>query len=181
MNVKRIAVAGLVAAGVVASGTVLASPASADTTSYLPGSGNWPVLRQGQTSENVRALQWFLSCEGYDQPAPSHFGPKTRANVHAFQQRYLTSQDGNVGAHTWRALLTTHTAPVGYGQRNNCVKGLQVLLNKWRYSDDLPISGYHGPRTKKKLIRFQSGHGLPATGTVDLRTYQKLTYTPAGK
>ncbi|QXJ24325.1 peptidoglycan-binding protein [Actinomadura graeca] len=179
MNLKRIAIAGTVAAAVVAGGTALAAPASADTTSYAAPYGYWPVLRQGQTSENVRALQWFLSCDGYDQPAPSHFGPKTRANVVAFQQRYLTSFDGNVGAQTWRALLT-HAAPTGYGQKNNCVKALQVLLNKWRYSDDLPITGYHGPRTKQKLIRFQSGHGLPATGTPDLRTYHKLIATASG-
>lgn len=179
MNFTRITVAGLVAAGVVASGAALASPASADTATYSPTTGYWPVLKQGQVSENVRALQWFLSCDGYDQPTPSHFGPKTRANVHAFQLRYLTSQDGNVGAYTWQALVT-HAAPTGYGQKNNCVKALQVLLNKWRYNDDLPITGLHAKRTRAKLLRFQSAHGLPANGYPDVRTYHKLIATPAG-
>ncbi|MFD0685209.1 peptidoglycan-binding domain-containing protein [Actinomadura fibrosa] len=181
MKFTRIAATGLAAAGLVAGGAVLASPASADTASTSPNGAYWPVLRQGQTSENVRALQWFLSCEGYEQPAPSHYGPKTTANVHAFQLRFLTwGRDGNVGAYTWRALLGDIPS-TGYGQRGDCVKGLQVLLNKWRYNDDLPISGYHGSRTKAKLVRFQGAHGLPANGVVDLRTYQKLIATPAGR
>ncbi|WP_131741144.1 peptidoglycan-binding domain-containing protein [Actinomadura roseirufa] len=180
MNVKRLTITGLVAAGVLASGTALASPASADTRTYAPGSGVWPVLRQGQTSENVRAAQWFLNCEGHRVATPSHFGPKTRAAVLAFQRNYLPwGADGNVGAYTWQSFVY-HAAPTGYGQRNDCVKALQVLLNKWRYSDDLPITGYHGARTKKKLIRFQANHGLSATGVPDIRTYNKLVSTPAG-
>jgi peptidoglycan hydrolase-like protein with peptidoglycan-binding domain len=180
MNLKRIVIAGTAAAGILAGGAMVATPASADTRPYHPVSGYWPVLKPGHKSENVRALQWLLSCHGYHQPAPSHYGPKTTANVKAFQLRYLNEQDGNTGALTWHAIVKS--APyAGYGQRNHCVKALQVLLNKWKYNDDLPITGYHGDRTKRKLHRFQAAHGIQANGAVDVRTYHKLVSTPAGK
>jgi len=184
MNLKRIAIAGLATAGIVAGGAMLgSSPASADTVPADPTYGSWPVLKQGQTSENVRALQWFLNCETFKVKTPSHFGPATYAQVKNFQAHAEMSDvpDGNVGAHTWLALTEKFSKPMDYGNRNDCVKAVQVLLNKWRYNDDLPITGYHGDRTKNKILRFQDAHGLPANGKVDTRTLHKLISTPAGK
>lgn len=180
MNIRRMAVAGLASVGIMMGGAALASPASADTNSHAANGYWWPVLQQGQTSENVRALQWLLNCHGEKVAVPSHFGPKTYAAVKHYQFKAGNKPDGIVGAETWTSL--TGRAPLGYGvPLNDCVKGLQVALNKWRYNDDLPISGYFGNRTKAKLGKFQSSHGLSVTYIADLQTWNKLIATPAGK
>ncbi|TYK53287.1 peptidoglycan-binding protein [Actinomadura decatromicini] len=178
MNVTRIAVAGLAAGSMVLGGVVLASPASADPEPTYKGL-TWPVLRQGQTSENVRALQWLLNCHGDKVAVPSHFGPKTYAAVRSFQYKNGNKVDGIVGASTWLSL--TGKGGFSYGERNDCVKGLQVALNKWRYNDDLPITGYFGPRTRTKLNKFQRAHALPVHAYADPKDWNKLVSTPAGK
>ncbi|MGI5164053.1 peptidoglycan-binding domain-containing protein [Spirillospora sp. CA-253888] len=179
MHVKRLAIAGLTA-GMVVGGTALAPAASADPTPSDQHYGSWPVLKRGHKNEEVRALQWFLNCTGHRLDTPSVFGPKTHVAVRTFQARHVAPADGIVGARTWLTLLS-RDLPAGHTQRNDCVKALQVLLNKWRYNDDLPITGYHGDRTRKKLLRFQREHGLPAHGDADTPTYHKLLATPAGK
>ncbi|RAY16969.1 hypothetical protein DPM19_02050 [Actinomadura craniellae] len=181
MNLARMAVTALATVGITMSGVALAGPASADPDPYSQALGlSWPTLKRGQISEEVRTLQWLLNCHGKKVAVPSHFGPKTHAAVYAFQAELSDRPDGVVGTATW-ALLVGKGSIVYAGTGNDCVRALQVALNKWRYDDDLPITGYLGPRTKAKLHRFQSAHGLPSTPEPDVRTWNKLIATPAGK
>src|SRR5207244_3373138 len=96
---------------------------------------------------------------------PSHFGPATAHQVRAYQIKYgLMPFDGNVGARTWTSILTN--SQVRYGDRNDCVKGFQVALNKFRGADhvsDLPITGYFGPKTKAAYKAFLHNPGEPGT------------------
>ncbi|MFG2003690.1 peptidoglycan-binding protein [Spirillospora sp. NPDC048911] len=181
MKIKRVAIAGLAAAGIVVGGTAI--PASADTHPYSNnGLGPHPILRYGQVNENVRALQWMLNCEGHTLKTPSRFGPQTLQAVKNLQAKHHVDQgaDGNVGAATWHSLYMS-SASTRHGSKNDCVKAVQVLLNKWKYNDDLPITGYQGDRTTRKLQRFQKEHGQAATGYADHDTFHKLIYIPAGK
>ncbi|MGK5550726.1 peptidoglycan-binding domain-containing protein [Actinomadura kijaniata] len=184
MNIQRVAAAGLAAAGVTLGAAAVATPASADTARYAEGTtlGPWPVLSEPQRGEEVRALQWFLNCEGQPIEVPGRYGPKTWHHIRTLQQRHQVKggPDGNTGAYTWLVVLQ-RARPVNRGQSNDCVKALQVLLNKWRYNDDLPITGQHRERTQRKLQRFQQAHRLPVTGTVDTRTWHALLATPAGR
>lgn len=184
MNVKRVMIAGLAAAGVVTGGAVVTSPASADTQTSYEGFSVRKVLRYGQKGEEIRALQWMLNCEGFPVGRPpGNFGSKTRQQVKALQTKrnIMQGPDGNVGAATWHSLYQ-HAKPMNHGQRNNdCVRALQVLLNKWNYGGKLPISGNHLNETRKKLMRFQREHGMDATGEVNALTFNKLVDTPAGQ
>jgi peptidoglycan hydrolase-like protein with peptidoglycan-binding domain len=178
MNIKRIAVIGLAAGTLGLGGTAVAGPASADTAPHLPGHAEYfPVLRQGETSEEVRALQWLLNCKGIHVAVPSHFGPRTYAAVRAYQSSHGLYADGNVGAATWTDLLSR--SQVRYGDRNDCVKAAQVLLNKYagHYgAADLPISGYFGPRTRALLHRVQADAHVPAADIITVHTWSILLF-----
>ena len=54
----------------------------------------------------------------------------------------------------------------------HAVKALQALLNC--HGQHLDEDGIFGPMTQTSLIIFQDDVGLPATGTADLLTWEKL-------
>lgn len=178
MNIKRMTATGLVAGALALGGMAVATPASADTAPSLPGHPeSFPVLKQGETSEQVRALQWLLNCKGIKVAVPSHFGPKTYAAVRTYQAAHKLYVDGNVGAATWTDLLSR--SQVRYGDRNDCVKAAQVLLNKYRpiyHFADLPISGYFGPKTRDALHKVQAGSHVPVTDSISVTTWSILLF-----
>ncbi|MGM8888076.1 peptidoglycan-binding protein, partial [Psychrobacter sp. 1U2] len=58
---------------------------------------------------------------------------------------------------------------------------MQALLD-WNYASPGPIDGGWGMNSKKALINFQTMKGLPATGTMDQKTWDALTKNiPANK
>lgn len=72
-----------------------------------------PTLKQGATGENVRTIQACLSARGFPTSIDGDFGPVTDTNVRRFQVvRNVTNSvangngDGQVGQHTWIALVT---------------------------------------------------------------------------
>jgi hypothetical protein len=86
-----------------------------------PPTNNWtenmiaalPTLKQGATGENVKTIQGCLSARGYATTIDGNFGPITDSNVRRFQvDRRVTNSvanghgDGQVGQHTWTALVT---------------------------------------------------------------------------
>ena len=178
MKIKRIAVTGLVVGALGMGGAALAGPASADTAPSLPGHAeSFPVLQQGQTSEEVRALQWLLNCKGIRLSVPSHFGPRTYSAVRTYQSAHRLYADGAVGAATWTDLLSR--AQVRYGDRNDCVKAAQVLLNKYHrpyHFADLPISGYFGPSTRSALHTVQARDHVAPTDTITVTTWSILLF-----
>ena len=76
-------------------------PKKADTDyawkQFLQGSN---VLKQGQDSMAVKALQVKLNALGYDLEADGDFGPGTHRAVKTFQAEYGLSIDGIVGPAT---------------------------------------------------------------------------------
>ncbi len=82
------------------------------------------VLREGVSSENVRALQQYLTyISQYDsniQPVSDtgYFGPLTKAAVQAFQREYGLTPNGQVGAVTWDAISGVYSEmKCGSGKR----------------------------------------------------------------
>jgi peptidoglycan hydrolase-like protein with peptidoglycan-binding domain len=87
-----------------------------------------------------------------------------------------------VGATTWNDLLSR--SQVRYGDRNDCVKALQVQLNTYRedtHTGDLPITGYFGPKTRTALHNFQVWRHRPSTDTVDVATWHTLLTSGVGE
>lgn len=63
-----------------------------------------PVLRRGLTGKDVETLQRALAKAGYPVSIDGDFGPGTELAVRHFQQKKKLTDDGIVGAATWRAL-----------------------------------------------------------------------------
>ena len=70
--------------------------------------GDAPLLRQGATGDEVRALQSVLGRLGYEPGSPllidGRFGPATATAVRDFQLAHGLAPDRVVGARTWAAL-----------------------------------------------------------------------------
>ncbi|KAB2352276.1 peptidoglycan-binding domain-containing protein [Actinomadura rudentiformis] len=177
-------IAGLAAAGIVVGGAAMASPASADTqTTTVGGYGPHQVLRQGDKGNEVLALQWMLNCRGYSvatkkQPKPpGHFGPTTKRQVTSFQTAdgRAGKPDGHVGAATWHRLYV-RTGTLSQGAKGDCVRAVQVLLNKDTSDGKLPVTGNFADLTAKQVRSLQKGLGLKITGQVDHETFHALVY-----
>lgn len=70
--------------------------------------GGLPLLKVGSRGEVVRAAQFLLNGRGASvgkYGADGDFGQGTRAAVLAFQRRNGLEVDGEIGGHTWAALL----------------------------------------------------------------------------
>jgi lysozyme family protein len=142
------------------------SPAS--TAVVIP---DWPTLKQGNSGDEVAALQYLLKSHGYSLTADGVFGPSTRSAVQSFQSSKGLSVDGIVGKNTWSALISGKT--VKTGNTGDAVKAAQYLLaNKFGYS--LTIDGVFGSGTNQAVRDFQSTYGLSADGIVGPDTWKAL-------
>lgn len=65
-----------------------------------------PQVKQGDRNEAVRHVQQLLNRRGGNLDVDGIFGPKTHAQVVAFQRHYRLTPDGIVGPNTWAALLS---------------------------------------------------------------------------
>ena len=63
-------------------------------------------------------------------------------------------------------------APAKRGAASEQVKQAQTELNKSGLS--LTVDGKMGPKTRAAIMKFQSTHGLKATGTLDAATKTAL-------
>lgn len=67
-----------------------------------------------------------------------------------------------------KPLTRPFPGPVGVGSKNTtAVVAIQRVLH---LADD----GDYGPKTKAAVVKFQKANGIPATGTVDLKTWATL-------
>lgn len=145
----------------------------------------YPTLRRGDRGEDVGYLQRRLWEWGYfKQGVTNIFGPDTEKAVKRFQQDHDILPNGVVNAQTWDAIekRTNPTIPVPPrcnrptlqpGSEGRDVQELQQRLYDLGYLKIRP-SGYFGEATKKAVIRFQQERDLPATGTVNARTWEAL-------
>ena len=136
------------------------------------------TIRQGSVGAEVELAQYELSrvlILSGSQDVDGRFGPRTARAVRAYQQQKGLVADGVVGPRTWTAMLTEHPAPprLLLGAHGLVVRRLQQLLNIANpiATPRLVVNGSYGPATRRAIARYQLAHGVPATGTVDDRTW----------
>lgn len=186
---KRISPTGIVARStwLALIGTAPASPTAHPLAQY-----STLVLKRGSTGPGVVALQKALAIT-----ADGSFGPGTETKVIAYQKTKGISATGVVASSTWAALMgqsstgtpttTVPPAPVNTalateftaykatvlraGSKGTAVKVLQAGLG------GLAVDGAFGPATTNAVAAAQTRWGLPATGVVNLATWNRLELT----
>lgn len=143
---------------------------------YIPRQiQNYPTIRQNDTGNFVKILQYLLQQYGYNINADGIFGGNTYQAVLNFQRNNNLTADGIVGRNTWNSLLNLNPSSVVLrrGSRNSAVLYLQRLLLSYLY----PITnldGIFGQETERAVRSFQSENGLTTDGIVGNNTWNAL-------
>jgi peptidoglycan hydrolase-like protein with peptidoglycan-binding domain len=136
----------------------------------------WPVLREGSRGPNITALQHLLTCarDMWRLTPDGVYGPKTAETVRAYQGTAGLPVDGVVGPQTWESLTSGRTfgSTVRRGDRGECVKAVQVELNKHNYGRE--VDGDFGQLTEASVLHFQGVVGLKQDGVVGPLTWHEL-------
>jgi hypothetical protein len=160
------ALGALACAGAIAAMLAVTAPVPAARASGVPHR----VLRIGDQGALVRRLQHLLHV-----PADGLFGRDTRHAVRVYQRSHHLLADGQVGPHTWRALLRGSVAQRGrgddgilrLGDRGADVGHVQRLLH-------IRANGLYDRRTYLAVRQFQRSHGLTVDGEVGPHTLRAL-------
>lgn len=128
------------------------------------------------TSSEVIELKVNLAKLGFpvsDNPN-GVYGPRTTEMVRAFQQAYGLPATGNADRATINLLneLTSNILYSGINDRRVITLKEQLAVMGFRVSDN--PNGLYGPTTTRKVTEFQQAYGLPATGSADKRTLERL-------
>ena len=137
------------------------------------------TLRQGDESDQVKALQLKLIEKGYlTTEATGFFGSATESAVKKFQKDNGLSQDGVAGPSTLKALNATSlegdtTTSLKKGDESDEVKKLQqALIQKGYLSTE--ATGFFGSATESAVIAFQKANGLTQDGVAGPSTLKLL-------
>lgn len=140
---------------------------------------------------SVKDVQNALNTLGY-QPllkADGVLGPKTVANIKAFQSKAGLVVDGNAGPATKAALaaavaalavsgavqvaVKAESAPLPQA-KNMTLRDIQAILNKLGATPSLKVDGVSGPKTVAAIKNFQVRHGLAPDGIAGEKTKTAL-------
>lgn len=134
-----------------------------------PDPVTWPLVRQGDSGERVRTVQYLLRQHGHGEvTADGGFGSITANAVRAFQTSRALTVDGMVGGETWPVLVVT----VRNGNTGEAVRAVQSQLVTRGHG--LTVDGEFGSRTETAVRSFQSSRSLVADGVVGPITWQHL-------
>jgi peptidoglycan hydrolase-like protein with peptidoglycan-binding domain len=194
---------GLAAGGVFSSGGKKATPpptttqtTPTTTAQTTPAKPTFAVptapLKPNDTGSQVTVLQHALNVLGYSVgKADGNYGPKTVAQVKAFQTAAGLKADGIAGTKTLQALAarsgsssssSSATAPGTFDAPSTTLKpadtGAQVQtlqreLNGLGYTVGT-IDGTYGPATSSAVKAFQQANGLTPDGVVGSKTLAAL-------
>jgi peptidoglycan hydrolase-like protein with peptidoglycan-binding domain len=133
---------------------------------------DWPLVRNGDTGPEVRAIQHLLRSHNYNVNVDGIFGPQTRQTVIAFQNDKNIGADGIVGPNTWARLIQGKM--IDQGSTGQAVRALQVLLREKFGYNAVTVDGDFGPITKDAVEDFQDEYNLAVDGIVGPDTWQAL-------
>jgi hypothetical protein len=135
----------------------------------------YPTRRIGDSGARVRTIECMLRLRGFfagtiDGVYDTGLGEAVR--------RYRVSRGLSsitvTGPAAWVAMLSQGTGPlVKYGAASLAVRRLQRALNA-ADAAGLPITGVFAGQTNAAVKRYQSDHGLPATGVVTTAMWNLL-------
>ena len=128
----------------------------------------WPVVRNGDSGENVRTVQYLLNEHGATLIVDGDFGPLTTTAVEQFQGPHGLVSDGVVGDDTWPALIVE----VASGATGAAVSAIQSQLNA--RIERVAVNGDFGPETDGLIRNFQGDLGLAVDGIVGPHTWDAL-------
>jgi hypothetical protein len=136
---------------------------------------------EARPNANVAALQVALrALHHYHGHTDGIMGPRTRRAVRRFQKRRGLRVDGVPGRRTRRALGRRGRPRVGSrvmrrGHRGWDIAALQFMLKRRGFSPR-SIDGGFGPRTGRKVRRFQRAVGIRADGRAGPATIRALKH-----
>lgn len=195
---------GLTADGVVGENTwnaIYAQFFSIQSDNGTPNAYPGAALRQGDTGQNVRLVQFWLRIArtvytALNNPTvDGRFGAATTRAVQAFQRYFGLTADGVVGRATWNKLREVYTdiandllaeslrpgefpGVLRRGASGRAVRELQYYLYLMHsYNASLPavnIDGNFGAATEAAVRAFQRQAGLTVDGVVGRATWENL-------
>lgn len=151
-------------------------------------------LSEGSSGEAVQILQSYLNRLSNEFPyipkvtADGEFGPRTKAQVMAFQRAQRKEPDGIVDMDTWNLILAEYsrflTVPLypgndlKFGEHNSYVAVIQKKLNDlnthYHLFAPLEVDGIFGTKTRDAVRQIQSALGLEQNGIVNKRTWNRI-------
>ena len=150
------------------------------------------TLRQGDESDQVKALQLKLKEKGYlTTEATGFFGSATYKAVMQFQKEMGLTADGVAGPETLKKLSATNTSSDGgsnsagqldtsaslkKGDESDQVKALQLKLIEKGYLTT-EATGFFGSATESAVKKFQKDNGLSQDGVAGPSTLKALNAT----
>jgi peptidoglycan hydrolase-like protein with peptidoglycan-binding domain len=166
--------------------TPTATPTPVRTAVYMAGDVNDGVR---ELQARLKQLQWY---------APTITGEYDDITVEAvtgFQRKRGIPDTGEVDQATWDKLVSMTRTPtedemhnrlvagptiIGPGDEGDKVRELQARLKQIGWFD-ADVTGTYGSTTTESVSGFQTKRGIPETGEVDQRTWDRLaamTRTP---
>jgi lysozyme family protein len=129
----------------------------------------WPIVKSGDSSENVTTVQYLLNEAAQNVAVDGDFGPQTTAAVKAVQKAHGLIADGIVGNKTWPVLIVQ----VKSGSNGPAVSAVQSQIDA-RVPNLLDVDGDFGPQTQAAVEGFQKPTGAAVDGIVGPQTWNLL-------
>jgi peptidoglycan hydrolase-like protein with peptidoglycan-binding domain len=165
--------------------TPTATPTPVRTAVYMAGDVNDGVR---ELQARLKQLQWY---------APTITGEYDDVTVEAvtgFQRKRGMPDTGEVDQATWDKLVSMTRTPtedemhnslvagstiIGPGDEGDKVRELQARLKQIGWFD-ADVTGTYGSTTTASVSGFQGKRGIPETGEVDQRTWDRLAANTGG-
>lgn len=173
----------------VPTATATASPSPTASPTPTPSPTPEALLAPGDSGDDVRKLQARLKqIQWYEPKISGEYDDVTVTAVEGFQDKRELPVTGVVDQTTWDRLVDMTREPtddemhnrivagptiIGPGDSGDKVRELQARLKQIGWFDG-EITPDYGDATTSAVAGFQTKRGIPSTGEVDQRTWDKL-------
>ena len=170
--------------------TESATPTPTPTAMPTPTPTRTALYMAGDANDGVRDLQARLKqLQWYEPEITGTYDTVTVEAVTGFQDKRGLPATGEVDQATWDKLVSMTRTPtddemhnrlvpgptiIGPGAEGDKVRELQARLKQIGWFD-AEVTGTYGSTTTASVSDFQTKRGIPSTGEVDQRTWDRLT------